>query len=232
MITAAEYRQLRKEFMEKYDLAVRNWLINVKNCDKAIVDEIPLFKDGVVCPEKWVENKTFRPLFIMKEPSTGLESDENTVLNDLKNYKKEWCRNEFDLVEDKFDDIQIGNSGTWMRVAKLTRALKETLDGEYTGCDNYDFRFVESVEENPLYHKLSTDQKEKYRYRTANENYKNEIERIAVLNIKKLGSGKKTTSKLSEIGKNFSLYIKDGEVGDLIYRQISDIIKPQIAIPS
>ncbi len=72
-------------------------------------------------------------------------------------------------------------------------------------------------------------EKNKYKYKTANGNYTNIINKIAVINIKKLGSGKYCNTKLSEMGCTFEEYLKNTDICEILHRQI-EIIDPTVII--
>lgn len=69
-MNAQKYKVEHEELMIKWEKECRDWLTNEnKKCgeDKYNVNAA-FFKDGVVDPETWFDNKnTFRPLFILKE---------------------------------------------------------------------------------------------------------------------------------------------------------------------
>ncbi|MGN0169155.1 MAG: hypothetical protein ACI39H_00140 [Lachnospiraceae bacterium] len=234
MINVQEYYKLRKEYMTRYEKTVREWLFDKGGLCAELAYEIPFFMDGVVSPKDWCSNTDFRPLFIMKEPSIGLSvDDENSALNIVKQYIEKWGEKVFDFTENEFDDIQIGTFPTWMRIAKLTRTLEETKNDEYNGCSDYDFRFQSGGDINPYINKfdhLSEKKKNKYQYRTKNDEYISTIRKIAVVNIKKIGGGTRVDSTLSLAGQHFTEYLNDEKIQGLIYEQINHLIKPTIIV--
>ena len=172
----SDYDKKRIAFMNRYDKTVRKWLLE-KGKDKRIVDELPLFMDGVVNPKIWFKNE-FRPLFIMKEPSTGIIADmdeaEEDVLKKLTNYTEVWGKR-YDHTGEEYGDIQIGIFPTWMRVAKVAKALEEESNGKYTGCytEEYKFSFIQGKPNLNMQflEGLSDDDKKKYSHKTQNARY-------------------------------------------------------------
>ena len=100
--------------MQEYEQRVRKWL---KQDDKyGIADKIPYFRDGVTNPEVWfAEGNDFRPLFILKEVSTGKDTVEE-LQDFLQIWKNKTC---FDFAEYPFDDVKVGTFSQWKRVARL-----------------------------------------------------------------------------------------------------------------
>lgn len=221
MISAAEYRMENAKLMVDYEHSVRNWLRS--NGDAEIAERIPFFRDGVVCPEVWFqEGNDFRPLFILKEVSLGIDDKKG-----LECYLNKWGNPKyFEFVENPFDDIKVGTFSQWRRIAKLAKGFEE-LHKRDEICDyyQYDFGYVEGGE---IYTGDIEGYKDaKYRQRTANRNYIDIIDKMAVLEIKKVGGGTKAGSAISMETKYYTEHISPFK--ELLYRQIK-LINPTVII--
>ena len=223
----SEYKEKRKNIMAEYRKKALEWISNKEN--NGFADVVPFFLDGIVDEETWfAKGNIFRPLFIMKEPSTGIDgNDENEIIDQLKEYIKVWglC---YDHTCEEYGDIRIGIFPTWMRIAKLTKALEIETNCKcgFKDCsgEEFDFRFKKG-ELNPKKEIV----KKKYLNKTDNAEYTRIINKIAVLNIKKIGSGTSSNTILSEMGYSFDKYLKNSEICDILRRQI-EIIDPTIII--
>ena len=227
MISAVEYRKKNQKLMVDYEQKVRAWLW--ENGKKEIAEKIPFFRDGVVCPEVWfkAENE-FRPLFILKEVSLGIEAKESkkkSIEEELSEYLKEWGNPKyFEFAENPFDDVQVGKFNTWRRIARLAKALEDVYNrNELFNYESYDLTFHEGGE---VYTGDIIGYK-KYGSRTANALYQDIISKIAFLEIKKIGSGKFVNSELSIETKHFTEHIEPFK--DFICKQI-DLINPTVVI--
>lgn len=189
MITAEEYRVENKKLMEEYEAKVREWL-KKEGCNN-IADDIPFFRDGVTNPDVWFkEGNEFRPLFILKEVSIGKDKT-----RELYDFLKEWGNTKtFEFVENPFDDIKIGTFRQWMRIARFAKALEETSKGNYSyNYSAMDFSYKKGRE----IYIGDIDGYKKYKPRTANQNYLNTVDKIAILEIKKVGGGTNVASEIS-----------------------------------
>lgn len=220
MMTATEYRKAHGELLEEYETKVRKWL--AEDGAKDIEKRIPFFRDGVTCPETWFrEGNTFRPLFILKEVSLGI----NTV-EELGGYLETWGNPQrFEFVENPFDDVKIGRFPQWKRIARLAKGMEDVHEGADT-CDyyKYDLDFKEGGEP---YKGDITGYKLYNHQRTANAAYNDIISKIAILEIKKIGAGQTVNSKLSCATKYYSRHIE--RFCDLLCRQI-ELIDPTVIV--
>ena len=218
MLTAKEYRTENKKLMEEFEIKVREWLIS--RGEEELADKIPYFRDGVVCPEVWFdENNDFRPLIILKEVSVGKDN-----ISDLDEFLAIWGNQKhFEFVENPFDDVRIGRFDTWTRIARLAKGLEEIHNGSEE-CDYYKYDL--SYKEGELY-SGDIEGYKIYKARTSNEIYENIINKIAVLEIKKIGGGRDVGTELSKATAYYTDHIEPFK--DLICRQI-ELINPTVII--
>ncbi|MBR5478769.1 MAG: hypothetical protein IKU84_01165 [Clostridia bacterium] len=107
----------REELMARWEQECRQWLEyeNRKNNNEYLDVNATFFKDGVIDPETWFDEKnTFRPLFILKEVNDQKPTGEKT----------------FDFVAmDESDGHDIWNGvSKWRRLAVLANGLKISLE--------------------------------------------------------------------------------------------------------
>ena len=221
MISSTEYREENRTLMEEYETRVRAWLSKVGSEDMAV--QLPFFRDGITCPEVWFqENNSFRPLFILKEVSLGIN-----YVRELPSFLEKWGYPQyFDFAENPFDDIRVGTFPQWRRIACLAKGLEEIHNGA-DECDYYKFNF-DFIPGGELY----TGDIEGYKSdtnceRTANATYRSIIDKIAVLEIKKMGAGQTVNSELSLAARHYSEHIAPFQ--DLMCRQIK-LIDPTVII--
>lgn len=219
MITVKEYLVKKEELLDQYEKSVREWL---KEDDKhKIAQRIPFFRDGVTCPEVWFKpGNDFRPLFILKETSIGKD-----CVNDLNGFLERWGnQTTFEFVENPFDDVKIGKFTFWRKIAALAKGLEDIHNG--IGVREYNI--------NEFAYKIGGEKYtgtiegyRDYNARTANELYNDIINKIAVLEIKKIGGGRSTGSELSLATKYYSEHISPFQ--DLIVEEIK-LINPTVII--
>lgn len=221
-MTAEEYQRERTPLLEEYESRVRAWLKDVSNF-KELSEQIPFFRDGVVCPEVWFqEDNSFRPLFVLKEISLGIN-----CVPELPQYLETWgYPKRFEFVENPFDDVRVGTFKQWQRIACLAKGMEQVHEGvNDRSYRELDFSFKPGGEE------YSGDvegyKTEKFQLRTANPVYNSIINRIAILEIKKVGAGQSVRSKLSLATKYYSRHIEPFE--DLICRQI-ELMNPTVVV--
>ena len=225
MITPNEYRTQNQALMEEYETRVRDWLR--EKGEKGLAEKIPFFRDGVTCPEQWFreENNDFRPLFILKEVSIG----KNDV-NEVDDYLMHWGNpKHIDFAENPFEDIRNGAWRTWQNVARLAKGLedaqkqKDNLGKDYLKID---FSYQEGGD---LYSGDIEGYKDKpyNSHRTANRDYIAIIDRIAVINIKKVGGGTMVSSELSKATGYYTEHVEPFQ--DLLIRQIN-LISPTVIV--
>lgn len=221
MISPQEYQRERITLMEEYESRVRTWLLD--GGDKDLSEMIPFFRDGVVCPEVWFqEDNCFRPLFILKEVSLGIN-----YIHELPQYLETWgYPRYFEFAENPFDDIRVGTFRQWRRIARLAKGLEQVQSKEFD-CpySELDLGFKDGGE-------VYTGDIEGYKskqncQRTSNPVYNSIMDRIAVMEIKKVGAGVNATSELSLATKFYSEHIVPFQ--DLICRQIK-LIDPTVII--
>ena len=232
-MTANEYKIKKEELLTEYEDAVRKWLSEdykrpggrkIYKGDPEFAQKIPFYRDGVVCPEVWFEKgNNFRPLIILKEVSMGKEK--NCEIND---YLNEWGgKKRFEFVENPFDDVRIGTFSQWRRIARLVRSLEAVYNGEtdfdYTKCD---LSFEHSGE---CYSGNIDGYKDKKNYyeRTGNKEYRRITDRMAVIEIKKIGAGTDVKSEISLAGRPYTDHIEPFK--GLIKKQI-ELINPTVII--
>lgn len=226
MITASDYNEKHQDLMVRYEQRVREWLSQDDNYN--IANKIPFFRDGVVCPEKWFEEgNDFRPLFILKEVSLGISNihSEKDGVNELDKYLIEWGNPKyFEFAQNPFDDIRNGHFSQWRRIAKLAKGLEEIHNGA-DWCDyyKYDFSFKSGGE----IYQGDIEGYKQCNEKTANSIYNEIIDRIAVLELKKLGAGTSAGSELSIATKHYTEHIDPFK--DLIIEQIN-LIDPTVII--
>ena len=223
-MTAQEYRIENEKLMEKWEKDCRDWLRN-EGRDSYLVENIPFFRDGVVCPEVWFEKgNTFKPLVILKEVSLGIDS-----VKKLPEFLETWPgKTFFKFAECPFDDIRVGKFPQWKRIAKLAKGLEEVQNG-IENCDYYgknkDYHFVPGE----MYTGEINGYKDPKRYliRNANANYNEIINKIALLELKKVGGGTYVNSSLSLASEHYFSHVE--KFRDNIYKQI-ELIKPTMII--
>lgn len=223
MISAKEYVSQKAKLMADYEKAVREWLRNKGGIGAEIADKIPFLCDGVATPEHWFSSgNDFRPLFILKEASIGINN-----VSELDSFLEKWGGiTRFEHVEDPFGDIKIGSfTSPWGRVLKLTKGLEVMrLRNEHYGYYEDDFGFKCGGEENP--NKITGNSK--YDYRTANQNYLSTVDKIAVINIKKIAGGTSASSDLSTATQYYTRHL-EAPLGELLLKQI-ELIDPTIIV--
>ncbi len=219
MVSASEYKYEQNVLLTEYEQKVRKWL--KENGQEELSEKIPFFKDGVVCPEKWFANgNDFRPLFILKEVSIGKDS-----ISDVDDFLDIWGNQKvFNFVENPFDDVKIGKFILWRKIAALAKGLEDIYYGA-DSCDYYKYDF--SYKQGGSKYKGNIKGYIDYGSRTANEQYNNIIEKIAILEIKKIGGGRDVNSELSKATKYYSEHIKPFE--DLICKEI-ELINPTVVV--
>ena len=203
-MTAQEYRSKHEELMAKWESEARSWLLNTRNDDLA--QNIPFFRDGVTCPEVWFEdNNSFRPLFILKEVSTG-----KNKIDEVQDFLSIWGnKRTFEFAQYEFDDIKVGTFSQWKRIARLAKAFETVHNGTFP-CDysKYDMSFWDNgklYSGNILGYK---DPEGKNSKRTANPTYNDIINKIAILELKKVGAGQTVTSELSLATEYYTNHIE------------------------
>ena len=223
MKTAVEYRLEKEKLLSTYETRVREWLKS-NDAPEYIADNIPYYRDGVVCPEVWFsEGNDFRPLFVLKEVSLGTDT-----VDGLKKYNETWGnQRSFEFVENPFDDIQVGTFSQWKRVATLAKGLEDIHRGcdesDYYGSDK-DFSFIPG----DVYAGHITGYNDSsYSPRNGNKNYNDIIKKIAVLELKKVGGGTAANTELSIATKYYTEHIAPFE--DLLLEQIR-LIDPTVII--
>lgn len=220
MITASEYRTKNIELLTEYERRVRRWLVEDKGVDKELAERIPFFRDGVVCPDKWFAvGNDFRPLFIVKEVSLGKDE-----VSDLDSFLNTWDHQTcYEFVENPFDDIQIGKFIMWRKIAALAKGMEEVHSGK--GIRPYHISEF-NYQKGELY-KGSVEGYRDYHARTANSAYNDIIQRIAVIEAKKIGGGRTVGSNLSKATIHYSAHIEPFKA--LICQQI-ELIDPTIIV--
>ena len=219
-MTAEKYRKENNKLMQKYEKRVRKWLAD--NGKEELSTTIPYFRDGVVCPEKWfAKGNNFRPMIILKEVSLGINQ-----VDELNDFLELWGRPRyFEFVENPFDDIRNGRFKQWRRIARLVKGLEEIYNGaEYYDCDKYDVSFIsggEKYQGNIKGYKTISNE------RTANPIYNDIVDKMAVVEIKKLGAGQTVNSELSLATKHYTEHIEPFH--DLLCYQI-ELINPTVII--
>lgn len=230
MNNARQYREDNLKLMLEYEEKSRAWL-HSQNGKSDISDRIPFSRDGVVNPEYWFkEGNDFRPLFILKEPSIGI----NTA-DQLPDFDREWDRantpewnhlSYFEYVENPLDDIQVGCSTTWKRIMALTIGLEAVAQRREP--PKYDIAtFAYSKGQNNFSFPVPQIFLQK-RTRTGNQTYIDTAQKIAVINLKKMCGGTNVGSSLSKESGYYFEYTK-GEFRQLLERQIR-LISPSIII--
>lgn len=219
MISADEYRIKREALFSRYEDRVRQWLR--ENGQGELSEKIPFCRDGITCPEKWFKpDNRFRPLFILKEPSMGIKNE-----SFLDSYLEKWGNTTcFEFAENPFDDIRIGKFKSWIRIAILASGMFSAAEGNgVTDYYSHNMSFSSGGE------KYTGDIQGYIEYgeRTSNRNYSNIIDRIAVMDIKKVGGGPSVTTDLSIRSQYFTKHIEP--FMDLIIEQI-ELIDPTVII--
>ena len=127
-MNAREYQVKHEELMTKWENDARCWLAE---SNKYLSKQIPFFRDGVTCPEVWFkEGNDFRPLFILKEVSTG-----KNYTRELPEFLATWKnKTMFEFAQYEFDDVKVGSFPQWRRIARLAKAFEEVHNGTYP-CD-------------------------------------------------------------------------------------------------
>lgn len=224
MISVEKYNYWKETFFEEYERNVRNWLIE-EGTNPFFAYNMPFFRDGVVCPEKWFSNNGFRPLFILKEVNTGLKTDKDQQIEeDIEGYNEKWGTKDtkyFNFVENEFDDIRIGKFATWKKVVRLSIKL-EKGDESYREVNlNVEGGTAISMDAPRGY------REGKFKYTTGNTHYINAVNKIAVIDIKKIGGGETTDSWLSKQGKPYMDHLM--RTSQQLIQQVS-IIEPTVII--
>lgn len=221
MMNSLQYRKEKESLMVEYENRVRAWLSDDNNIELA--EQIPFFRDGITCPEVWFqENNSFRPLFILKEVSLGVDK-----IQELPQFLETWGHpHYFEFAENPFDDIRVGTFSQWRRIARLAKGLEEIHAGA-SDCDYYKYNF-DFMPGGAVY----TGNVDGYKsdmncQRTSNSIYNSIIDKIAVLEIKKVGAGRNAKSELSLATKHYTEHITPFQ--DLICRQI-ELINPTVVI--
>lgn len=231
--TAKEYYEENGKFMIEYEEAVRDWLSkdykrpNGRKTFKGnpeLAQKIPFFRDGVVCPEVWFEKgNDFRPLIILKEVSLGIDKEES-----LNDYLKIWGNTKhFDFVTYPFNDVRIGTFPQWRRNARLIRMLESVHNNEPDFDYNvYDLSFKHSGEFYSGKIEGYYDKRNFYE-RTGNEEYRRITDRMAIMEIKKIGGGVSAGSEISVASRYFADHVIPFK--DLLKKQI-ELINPTVVI--
>lgn len=219
MVTAEEYRVEHNKLMKEYEQRVREWL--KESGEDEIADKIPFFKDGATMPEKWfAPNNNFRPLFILKEVSLGVDK-----IADVDKFLEIWGgQKQFEFVENSFDDVKIGKFILWRKIASLAKGLEEIYNG-VNDCSygKYDFSYKQGGEK----YQGDIQGYRDYGCRTANPIYNDIIEKIAILEVKKIGGDRSVQSELSIATKYYAEHIAPFQ--DLICREI-ELLDPTVII--
>ena len=220
MIAVAEYRRQNQSLMEEYENRVRNWLSGKGNPELA--NKIPFFRDGIATPEVWFQaGNDFRPMIILKEVSLGI----NEVC-ELEQFLNLWGHPKyFDFIENPFDDLKIGTFTQWQRIARLVKGLEEIHYGA-SDCDYYKYNFSFQPG-GALYAGDIEGYKTVNPQRTANPIYNGIVDRMAVIEIKKVGAGQTVNSELSLATGHYADHIEP--FSDLLCRQI-ELINPTVII--
>lgn len=226
MNSADSYIKQKETLMCEYEQTVRQWMTELK-LDETVIKMIPFLEDGVVCPRIWFkEGNDFRPLFVLKEASIGINSK-----SELEEYYRKWKSTRFDHVGDEFGDIRIGvnkfkGNNPWIRIIKMAYGLKTAFESG-TFCNYDDIVDVSFIKGKPNPNNISGD--ELYDNATANKNYISMVNQIAVINIKKIAGGTTTKCELSKATKNYTHHLKK-PLDNLLYRQIVELIKPTVIV--
>lgn len=220
-MNSEEYRAKNNSFMEEYEKSVRLWLGS--HGSKELAEQIPFFRDGVTCPEIWFDRgNTFRPLFVLKEVSLGINT-----LKELPVFLEKWGNPQyFEFVENPFDDVRVGTFPQWRRIARLAKGLEEIHNGA-DDCDYYKYN-LDYMKGGEIYTgDIKGYMEESNCQRTANPVYNSIVDKMAILEIKKVGAGQTVNSELSLATRHYSEHIEP--FFDLICRQI-ELIDPTIII--
>ena len=219
MITASEYRLKQTELLNEYEERVRKWLKD--KGENQIAEKIPFFRDGVTNPEVWfAPGNNFRPLFVLKDVSLGVDK-----VSDVDQFLKTWGnQKQFDFVENPFDDVKIGKFILWRKIAALTKGLEDIyLEKGFSDYGKYDF----SYQTGGMQYTGDIEGYKDYGFRTSNPLYNDMIEKIAVLEVKKIGGGRDVNSELSIATRHYAEHI--APFRDLICREI-ELINPTLII--
>lgn len=156
----------------------------------------------------------------MKNGSANLSKPEAIIklMEELENAKT------FEFVENPFDDIKNGQFSQWRRIARLAKGLEEI----HKGADSYGYySFDPSYKEGGKEYNGDIKGFKMYKPITANEDYLEIINKIAVLELKKVGGGTYATSEISKATKHYTEHI--GPFEDLIIKQV-ELIDPTVII--
>ena len=220
-MNAQEYQVEHNKLMTKWEKEARSWLAE---SNKELSEQIPFFRDGVTCPEVWFEEgNDFRPLFILKEVSIG-----KNYTCEIPDFLATWNNNTmFEFAQYEFDDVKVGSFPQWRRIARLAKAFEDVHNGIYP-CDysRYDFGSLKGDGKEYIGN-IDGYKGDKYKQRTSNKEYDNIINKIAILELKKLGGGQTVGSKLSIATGYYTEHIE--KFADNIKAQI-DIIQPTVII--
>ena len=221
LMNEQEYKVKHEKLMTEWEQEARKWLLDTSN--RELSEKIPFFRDGITCPEVWFDkDNTFRPLFILKEVSIG-----KNKICEVSDFLEIWGNKKtFEFAQYDFDDIKVGTFSQWKRIARLAKAFEDVHNGVYP-CDygKYDFSFRDGGE---IYNGDIVGYKDKKYYRkTANTTYSDIINKIAILELKKIGAGQDVNSELSIATKHYTEHIK--QFKERILEQIK-LIKPTVII--
>lgn len=232
IIKPADYVINNEELLNEYESVVRNTLKYglFRNADASISDIIPFVRDGVINPDVWFnETNDFRPLFILKEVSCGKD-----YVSQLDEYRLEWNNmTRFEFVNNPYDDVRLGSFSVWVRIAQLAYGLCEMHYNEKM-CDYYEIKKKIEYSKGDMYPGSCNDPyyvHEKYRYRTANKVYDAIMDRIAVIEIKKLFGGTRVDSQLSQASGWYLDHIsEEHEELQLLFERQIDLINPTVIV--
>ena len=159
-------------------------------------------------------------MFILKETSLGIND-----VDDLSQFLEKWGNPQrFEFVENPFDDIRVGTFRQWRKIARLAKGLEDAFNGVSASYLEYDLSFKLGGEK---YHGDVEGYRTDNPIRTANPTYNSIIDKIAVVEIKKVGAGQTVNSNLSLATRHYSEHIAPFE--DLLCRQIK-LINPTVIV--
>ena len=133
-MTAQQYKDEHKKLMDRWESECRKWFAEeIENNSQPLNINANFFEDGIFDPSIWFSNKSFRPLFILKEVHDNGTQESKRI-------------NHVAMCEDKTYDIwNRQGRGMWRSLGALAKGMFKYLEEDKLPA--YEELYAEDIEE-------------------------------------------------------------------------------------